>query len=105
MSLTLKQALALEDNESEIWTFTPVYSLPRFCFMEVKQLIGSPVFQSRPIKKHQRDGKQELLMDRWREHFSGGPNHLYKNKLRSVSARCHPYLMSNVKSVHSPLSS
>lgn len=105
MSLTLKQALALEDNESEIWTFTPVYSLPHFCFMEVKQLIGSPVFQSRPIKKHQRDGKQELLMDRWREHFSGGPNHLYKNKLRSVSARCHPYLMSNVKSVHSPLSS
>lgn len=67
-----------------------------FCGSE---MISSPVFQSRPIKKHQREGKQELLMVRCR-----GPNHLYKNKLNSISARCHPYLMSNVKSVHSPLS-
>lgn len=72
-----------------------------FCGSET---IGRPVFQSRPIKKHQRESKQELLMDRWREHCSAGPNHLYKNKLNSISARCHPYLMSNVKSVHSPLS-
>lgn len=102
--ITHKQALAYEDLKlnSEICASALVYSLPCFCFVEVKQLIGSLVFQSRPIRKHQRDGKQELLMAHWRERER--PDHLYQNKRNGISASCHSYLMSDVKSVHSPLS-